>query len=173
MRITERIAEPGRYAALIEKFFGFYEPAETALFAHAGWSELGIDPRVRRKTPWLANDLRALGYSDPAIASLPRSPHVPELGNLARAFGCAYVLEGATLGGRHISAILRTSGIPANARSFFASYGEAVGERWREFVEALDSFAVQRGDSEEIVAVARETFAGMETWLCEPAEIVP
>lgn len=167
VRIDERVQDPARYAQLIEKFFGFYEPLEPRLEALAGWQ--GIDPAERRKTSWLRRDLIALGSSANDVSALPRCAALPRVDSLARGFGCAYVLEGATLGGRHISGLLQNSPVPTEARNFFASYGPAVGERWKEFIAALEAFAATADDGErsEVVGAARETFRCMEAWLCD------
>jgi heme oxygenase len=50
--------------------------------------------------------------------------------------------------------------------SFFSSYGAEVGPMWREFGEFLTVQA--RGDDEEIVRAACETFTTLAHWLrCE------
>jgi heme oxygenase len=88
------------------------------------------------------------------------------MGSLAEAFGCAYVMEGATLGGRHISAMMETSSIPHQARDFFRSYGAGVGDRWKEFIAALETFSKERPDSApDIVAAACECFASLQRWM--------
>jgi heme oxygenase len=149
---------------LLARFLGFYEPLEEQLQALDGWSEAGIDFAARRKAPWLAHDLAALGMSPGEITAIARCDRLPPVDTLARGFGCAYVLEGATLGGRHITQMLSGTDIPDGARTFFRSYGAAVGERWKEFTSALEAFG-EKGDETEIVEAARETFASLQTWL--------
>lgn len=166
VQIERKVASRPAYTGLLEGFRGFYAPLERALLACRGWSDWGLNVEERRKTPWLDADLAALGLSEAEVSHLPRCGHLPAVPSLARAFGVAYVLEGATLGGRHITAMLAKSGIPESARHFFASYGSAVGERWQQFMAALGAFAERSGEGEEIVAGARETFASLEAWLC-------
>lgn len=169
VEMEKRAAEVGRYAGLLEKFHGFYAPLEARLLALPGWSESGLDLGERRKTPSLARDLAALGRTQEEIAALPRCEALPRVDNLARGFGCAYVLEGATLGGRQITAMLRDGPVPAGARTFFASYGPNVGERWREFTAALERFAAAARPEmrSDIVAAAGETFSAMQRWIVE------
>jgi heme oxygenase len=166
VQIERKVASRPAYTELLRAFRGFYEPLEQRLLACTGWAEAGLDLEGRRKTTWLDADLAALGVSETEISHLPRCGRLPSVQSLARAFGAEYVLEGATLGGRHISAMLTKSGIPEDARHFFASYGSAVGARWQQFLAALGAFAESSGAGEEIVAGARETFSSLEAWLC-------
>ncbi len=161
--IERRIGDPAAYRQLLEIFLGFYRPLETRLASLQGWAQSGIDLATRRKTPWLEADLSALGLTTPAVAALPDCAELPSVaGSLDRGFGCLYVLEGATLGGRHITAALQNSPVPADARRFFASYGAETGTRWREFLSALESR--QPVDPSDVVLAARETFTCLHRW---------
>lgn len=152
------------YTRLLERFFGFYQPLEERLEGLDGWDAHGIDFPARRKAPWLEADLAALDHTPEAIAALPRCATLPRLDSLASGFGCAYVLEGATLGGRQISGLLRETRIPENARHFFGSYGPDVGSRWREFTASLEAFG-EEGPQHEIIEAARGTFTTLQNWL--------
>lgn len=105
---------------------------------------------------------------DNAVASrLPTCPGFPLLDTIPRALGCAYVLEGATLGGavilRHLG---RTLGVTRErGGAFFGSYGSASGPMWKEFCGAL---AACDEPAEPAVAAARETFATLDGWLLTP-----
>ena len=163
--IGRAAADPARYRELLARFLGFYRPLEAAL-AHAEIP--GLDPAARRKTPWLEADLRALGLDGSAVLALPDCPALPATDTPERALGCLYVLEGSTLGGRHISAtLLRGSPVPEGARRFFAGYGADTGARWREFLLALENFARAAGDAApgNIAAAGRETFARLQAWI--------
>lgn len=168
VQIERRVCEVALYADFLEKLFGFYQPQEQRLQALAGWEKYGVDLAERWKTPWLRHDLAALGRTDRELEELPRCRALPAVHDLAQGFGCAYVLEGATLGGRHISRLLGESAVPAGARQFFSSYGSRVGELWTAFVAALESFAAHSAPAERdrIVATARDTFSRMEAWVC-------
>lgn len=164
VRIEERIGDADQYRRLLELFLGFYEPLEERLESLRGWE--GIDLSARRKAPWLARDLAALGSSEQEIRSLPRCCRLPALETIEQGYGCAYVLEGSTLGGRHISAMLQATAVPEEARTFFHSYGDEVGLKWREFIAALEAFAEGR-DQAATVETAGETFECMSAWIHE------
>jgi heme oxygenase len=168
IQIEQRLHRMEDYAWLIEKFLGWYEPLEQKLAAvrAPAWAGSGYDLRARAKTPWLRHDLRALGYDEARIAGLPRCPDeaLPAVDSAAAAFGCAYVMEGATLGGRHIAAMMQGSAVPQNARRFFNSYGPEVSDRWKEFLAALERF-VAGHDASAVVEAAQEAFDSMEAWI--------
>lgn len=154
----------GLYRNILAGFLGFYEPMETRLASHDGWAKLGLNLPERNKIAWLTEDLLALGFSADEVADLPRCLKPPALGDFGEALGAAYVLEGATLGGRHILNNLAGTRIPANARHFYTSYGPAVGENWRLFCQALEAYT---GEPEAVARGANETFAALGAWLTE------
>lgn len=158
------------YAAMLAGFYGFHRGVEQALESAGNWPQGKYDPRERRKSPWLAEDLHALGWSAERVDSLPecRPADLPSLGSTAAALGCAYVMEGSTLGGRHISALIaKGSAVPEGAFRFFQGYGQETGIKWREFLEILavfgDSASVEEGD--QAVRSARETFQFFSLWM--------
>ena len=164
VQIERRVANVPEYTDLLERFYGFYRPLEERLEPLGDWSAHGIDFRARRKTPWLEADLLGLGHTPQSITALPHCTSLPRLTSLAHGFGCAYVLEGATLGGRQISSILQDTSVPEGARHFFSSYGSAVGDRWREFTTSLEAFG-GAGGQDEIAQAACDTFASLQHWL--------
>lgn len=147
-----------RYRRILEGFLGYYEPLE---------GRLKILPAMayRSKVAWLEEDLRNLGLDEEDISQLPRCDFTPILRNQAEALGCAYVLEGATLGGRQISSWLKDSNVPEKARRFFASYGANVGERWKAFCADLQNFEASGGDTEAAVHSANDTFSTLNQWM--------
>jgi heme oxygenase len=154
------------YRVVVEAFFGFYAPLEAHLAVVAGTSAETVPMRGRGKLGRLRADLRALGSSDADVETLPRCGYVPETASLARAMGCLYVVEGATLGGRVIVRALRDHlGIDrATGAAFFDGYGVETGPMWREFVTHMDASPWPRG---ETAAAAIETFRALERWLGE------
>lgn len=168
VNIEHCLRDASRYAGLLRTFLGFHRPLEKRLETISGLDERGYLSLERRKTPWIVADLRALGLSAAEIDLVPDCQSLPQLANdPVRAFGCLYVLEGATLGGRHITALLQSSPVPPEARRFFGGYGAQTGERWREFLTALEAAGRAGGEagSEAIVGAACETFADMEGWI--------
>lgn len=164
--ITRCAADLDRYRQLLARFLGFYRPLERRLGALPGWETSGVDFSNRLKTPWLAADLRALGLSA-AVESLPRCVDLPCTDDLSHGFGCLYVLEGATLGGRQITALLRDSPVPPDARAFFGSYGAETGTRWKEFVAALETHAATASEKGRAAVVKGgvETFDRLQRWI--------
>lgn len=159
------------YAALLERLLGFYEPLEEALGCHA--ERLGLGDRW--KVDLLVRDLDALGRTPAAMAALPRCAALPDVAVPARALGCFYVLEGATLGGavirRHLA---RSLGItPATGGAFYASYGRRIGPMWKAFCARMETYEAGRWPSgapavvelDEVVGAAHATFQAYHEWL--------
>lgn len=159
--IPARLASPAAYADLLVRFHGFYAPLEDRLAAVAGFDALDLGPR--RKAHRLEDDLRVLGR-----AAGPRCERLPLIRTPADAFGCLYVLEGATLGGQIVRRdVARRFGYgPGTGCSFFSSYGDQLRPMWVAFGDALTRFADRQPDaSEAVVAAAAETFTRFEEWL--------
>ncbi|GLC26431.1 biliverdin-producing heme oxygenase [Roseisolibacter agri] len=155
------------YARVLHALHGFHAPLERQLAA-VPWDRLGLDWDARRKTPLLARDLRALGGAPADVAVIPACDRLPDASTLARALGCAYVLEGATLGGqlvrRHLA---RTLGLgPDTGAAYYHAYGDDVGPMWRTFLAGL-AVAVEREGCppDELLAGARDTFDALAEWL--------
>lgn len=166
VQIEQRVGDIAAYRELLEKFWGWYQPLEQLLRQLPGWPYAGYDPGTRTKVPWLEQDLMALGLTEEDISALPRCANLPQTASLGSGFGCAYVIEGATLGGRHISALLKDSLIPEGARAFFSSYGAEVGQRWKEFLAAMQDFAaVQQHEQGSLLKAAQESFTSLQNWL--------
>lgn len=158
-----------KYRNILAKFLGFYEPMEARLTQQDGWSAVNLDMEERRKIEWLKSDLRVLGLSDAEIDALPRCEEIPAMENFPQALGAAYVLEGATLGGRQITAWLKDTGIPEEARRFYASYGEKTGEQWKNFCMSAERYFGENGNGDNITRGANETFSALASWLSKSA----
>ena len=147
------------YKALIARFFVLYRAIEGAMPADELRAR-GYDLSVRAKLPSLEKDIAALGIASPERLAGISEPVSIDLRSLDRAFGAAYVLEGATLGGqvisRHLNAALGIG--PENGGAFFNSYGKDVGPMWKAFGTAITAFAEAGGDDAAIIEGARETF---------------
>ncbi len=145
------------YKTLLTKFYRFYAAIEPRVAAN-DLEKAGFDFAVRRKTPLLEKDLKALGIFEDAQNGLWTD--LPALDSTAKAFGSLYVMEGATLGGqvimRHLKQHLDIT--PENGGAFFNSYGAEVGPMWKSFCATATEFAEANQDDETIVNAARETF---------------
>ena len=123
-----------RYRERLEWLYGFYRPVEARLHPIPG-----LALHERRKAPLLEVDLRALEAPWP----LPTCPELPPLRTAIERFGCLYVLEGATLGGRVIGRHVwrRLAITPQTGGRFFHGYGRRTAEMWQAFRAALVAFA--------------------------------
>ena len=156
------------YRALLEKFHGFYTPLEPAIFAHSQWQQFNFAVEPRRKIHWLHSDLQFLGVNAAQIEALPRCKYLQRPDSFARALGCAYVLEGSTLGGQIIARHLKTQlNLPPEGCRFFTAYGAQTGARWREFVALLNDYQGSAHEQNELLLSACATFGALECWLDE------
>ena len=158
------------YHRRLRRYHGFYAPIEPLIAAAVDGPRWGLDMATRAKTAWLATDLTCLGDSQGAGGLAPRAlplcTALPPLETQADAFGCMYVLEGATLGGRVISRhIERVLGLDAtHGARFFHGYGEQTGAMWKAFRAALLAFADGPEGEDKVVASAITTFAALRVW---------
>lgn len=159
---------PSEYIGLLQRLYGYYEPLERALGANAPFvRSLGDWPR-RKKSHLIEADLLSLGEQARAVAKSA----VPEFRTSPAAYGAAYILESATLGGQVISLNIRRKFgyTPGNGGSFFSSYGDDVGSMWLQFQTALiaQSTAANR---EETLRSARDTITGLYRWVSAPSAL--
>jgi heme oxygenase (biliverdin-IX-beta and delta-forming) len=165
--VKARFTRLHAYRAHLERMWGFCAAVEHPLRTES-FGGLLPDYESRRKLPLLTEDLLALGAGADFVASLPRCAAWLDSPDPAAAFGCVYVLEGATLGGRTLLPLVEsrlglTSG---HGAAFLSSYGDEVTGMWRGFGHALDAWCctAQRQSSAEQAAVA--TFDALDGWLC-------
>jgi heme oxygenase (biliverdin-IX-beta and delta-forming) len=159
----------GEYRAYLEKFYGFQLPLEGVLCGFGLWQALGLPAEERAKLPLLARDLTSLDGGTPASVEICRD--LPPLANLAQAVGCAYVLEGSTLGGRIIAKHIQARFADAAPKAFLECYGAETGERWQAFRHAVSRFARTRELEDQVIAGAKATFRAFTAWL-ERASVV-
>jgi len=153
------------YQCYLEQSYAFYAVVEPLLHELGAWQALGLPAEERTKLPLLEADLETLG-SD--VARLPRAVP-PRLPGVAEAYGCLYVLEGSTLGGRVISRHVQArlgSGVP---RAFLEAYGSRTGERWQAFRAALAGAPRSRDVDARIIVGAKATFEAFTAWLTASA----
>ena len=166
VKIDEATASAARYQALLERFLGFYEPMEARFQTAFQDSGHGYDAQARIKSPWLKADLRELGLDATTIAALPQCKELPSTTNAALAFGCAYVLEGSTLGGKHIARMIECSPAADLPHRFFTGYGPEVGGQWKEFCGTLERFASENPQAtQQILSGAEQTFQCFQRWV--------
>jgi heme oxygenase len=167
VRILDRDATVDDYARYLRAMYGFHAPIENALAADGVLESAGFAAARRRKTPWLAHDLRRL---DPCDIVPPCCSALPVSDSFARRIGIAYVVEGSTLGGKYILAHLppALAALRGTATAFLEGYGAETGARWRGFAEIaarLITAASAPGAEAEAIAGARDTFERLIAWL--------
>ena len=165
--ILTRLSSPQGYKSLLEQFYGFYRPIEIHLGSVMSPPGSLSNFTARRKTPLLEKDLLFLDLSERDLAELPQCQRLPTVESEAQAFGCLYVLEGATLGGQIISKYVADKlGYERDrGATFFKSYGAEVRAMWCGFVQALREYAMAHNTDDEVVAAAVDTFDKFDQWL--------
>jgi len=167
--IMNRMFSLADYNRLLEKFYRFYSAIEPRIAA-VDLGNLGFDFDKRRKTALLENDLKNIkGKTDMADWT-----DLPSVDSPAQAFGCLYVLEGATLGGQVITRHLKQHlGLtPENGGSFFNSYGAEVGAMWKAFAVSVTQFAEEYNSDDTIIDAAKGTFDSFRRCMVEEAAAV-
>ncbi len=151
------------YLRILVKFFGYFHPLEKVTGAFPEISAWLPDYTERRKAGLLLNDINTLRK----ITELSICEDLPQIRTAAQAFGCLYVMEGSTLGGKFIYSVVRkelhldkTSGA-----SFFYGYGPQTGAKWKAFGACMEAFGAAHGADEEIITAANETFLKLEQWM--------
>jgi len=153
------------YVLALQRLYGFYEPLSTATPYGAHIPDAGS--RLTGRLQALAEDLGDLGVTPLALEGIARCESLPALRSSDRELGCAYVIEGSTLGGRYISKHLarvfadRPRPLPMR---FLAGDGKRIGEDWLGFCSRLNSDTV---DVAEVCDGTCATFDAMIAWLSE------
>jgi len=167
------VPTPERYREVLARFLGFYAPLESRL-DEAGIADVLADWPARRKTAWLTGDLARMGLEAAAVSSLPRCRRLPEVTSPARALGCCYVMEGATLGGAQVVDQLGPSaGTPAFPVRFFDSYGAERASRWHRFRVEVRARVCHSQAEADALAAAGETFAAFADWFAPLTRSTP
>jgi heme oxygenase len=143
------------YRALLVRLYGFHLSFETAV---------GIE---NERSAWLRDDLAALGVGGHTLATVPRCTALAAFDTPGRRLGALYVVEGSTLGGRHLARNLETLvGLAGRAgRCFFLGRGEDTDAAWHAFLARLAISASAPLVAAQIVAAAVATFSIFEEWL--------
>ena len=133
--VIGRLAQAHSRLTLMHAYYTMYAAAEAALAPHLrALADLQFERR--RKAATLLRDIEALGtlHEENAEIAAP----LPPIPSTAHAIGFAYVLEGASLGGRVIRKRAATAGIRLEGLRFFDVYGEETAQKWKEFCAVLE-----------------------------------
>ena len=165
--IKSRFSRIDAYKTHLERMWGFCAAVERSIGSTLTNAAL-TDYESRRKLPLLTRDLVALGADAGSVVSLALCPGIQVWREPASAFGCIYVLEGATLGGRTLLPVVcgRLGLTAERGAAFFASYGDRISMMWRVFGTALDAWCSSSERRECASAAAVATFEALDEWLC-------
>lgn len=158
------LASPASWRWLLETFYGYCSPIETALFSSREVGEWLTDFRLRRRARLLSRDIEALGGD---ARRVPICLDLPSFDSLAERFGGLYVMEGSTLGGQIISRMAVERGYThERGCGYFASYGDNVGPMWNTFGEQLEKYGAAHMETQaEMIQSAIETFKKFDSWI--------
>jgi heme oxygenase len=167
--VKTRFSSLAAYRTHLEMMWGFCAAIEQQVGPNAFGDALA-DYEARRKLPALARDLVVLGAEADAVAQLARCEALPPCADAASAFGCVYVLEGATLGGRTLLPLVQARlGVSAeHGAAFLSSYGAEVSSMWQRFGAQLDAWCCLPSRQARAADAAVATFDALHDWLCGP-----
>lgn len=153
------------YQNYLSALYGVTLGCENSVFPHI--QDIITDLNQRYRSQFIAQDLLTTGFTQHQIEALP--VYAFTFSSVAGYLGAMYVLEGSTLGGRFLyKHINQTLGLnAANGCSYFWGYGEQTGLMWKSFISSLTRFAMETGQSAEIIQGAVNTFTIIDNWLDE------
>lgn len=163
LAIEQKIQDLPTYCDLLQRWYGWYSPFEQMAASEANDTLKGFLSQ-RWKTPLLEKDIWDLCEAE--LGEIPLAPVAKPRG-MAEWIGTLYVLEGSTLGGQVISRMIEERLGLRNGQgySFFRSYGDQVGARWREF-RTFAQQSILPENTDRAVAAADQTFQSLHQWLC-------
>jgi len=166
--IKSRFSHRAAYIEHLKRLWGFYASFEAALDPKLFEGTLA-DLDRRWKCPLLKQDIEFLDPVSGVLDGLPTCSTVPVCRDTSQAFGCLYVLEGATLGGQALLKLAANSlGVSRfNGAAYLASYGEDVAEMWSRLRVAIDRWCNTDARLHRAVESATLTFDCIADWLCE------
>ena len=148
-------------AWFLAKLYGFVQPIEAVLRAHAAEFEPAWQLNERYRAAWLLEDLARLSYA----GTPPPCPALPPLHSWPQRLGALYVLEGSTLGGQIIARQLTKAGLEAGA--YFTGRAERTGPLWKSFCQQLGAAGTIANQS-AIAGSAIHTFQTLSAWFNQP-----
>jgi heme oxygenase (biliverdin-IX-beta and delta-forming) len=155
------LVTPKDYARLLRLFANYFGGLEILIGEHLSESDVP-DLQVRRKTSLIYKDLQRLGEDSPEKCG---PAFLPDIKNKFQAFGAMYVIEGSSLGGKHIARMIRDKLPGTDALLFFAGYGDHTLEMWNRFKTYLDKASGKPEETDRIISTAQETFLKFAVWI--------
>ena len=157
-----------RYLDVLVRLYAIYYSLEKNYrgFSDAYGPRLNLDKR--RKADLLASDLKALGLRDDQIEALRPGFEIPSIATIEDLIGTLYVVEGSTLGGQVIQAVLkRRLKLTDDQLHFFNSYGSETHAMWQEFRATAEAL-IERSRFDDVLTRARLVFSCMTKVLSQP-----
>jgi heme oxygenase len=150
------------YIDLLQLFYSYFGGLEKQIDQHLDQNLLP-DYAQRRKSASLANDIETLGGTPVQTAS---GGSLPTINSPLHAMAALYVIEGSTLGGKHISKMIAQQLNITNGKglSFFNSYGDNTEAMWNAFKEALNKQTTLASEQTAVIDAANQTFAKFKSW---------
>lgn len=164
--ITTPLLTAQHYHKILRIFYGYFSPLEKEISKIKLIQQYLPDYDTRRKASMIKVDLLSLKAIKPE-ETLAICHDLPEIKTASQAFGCLYVLEGSTLGGRMIAKSLKKNLNldHTHGASFFNGYGQETGSKWKTFQEALSNFSLNFKEDHEVIKSANDTFHKFEIWI--------
>lgn len=164
--ITSPSLIPEHYFKTLRIFYGYFYPVEKEINKFRLIKQYLPDFDKRRKAALIREDLLNLKAIQPE-EPLEMCHDLPEIKTASQAFGCLYVLEGSTLGGKIIARSLKKNlGLDqSHGASFFYGYGQETGTKWKAFQQALTSFSLNFREDHKVIKAANEAFYKLEVWI--------
>lgn len=157
------IATQSDYQRLLEMMYGFYAPLEQKIDAFVNEDNMPAY-NDRRKAEAILNDIKTLNEGA-AIEAVTLCTDLPEVQGYTQAIGAMYVLEGSTLGGKIIAAMIQKKlGSVEGALSFFSGYGGQAMPMWNAFKEMVNS-GIQNDEKKAVLKAADDTFTSFKRWI--------
>jgi heme oxygenase (biliverdin-IX-beta and delta-forming) len=149
------------YIYLLGLFYGYLAAVEDLIDKYIPDTDLP-DKKESRKVVHIAEDINALNGFIPDKANT----FLPKVGNRFAAFGALYVIEGSTLGGVHISAMIQKKlpDIPFAFR-FFIGYGVQTLYNWEKFKTCINELTEVEAEISMVLSAADETFSKFGEWI--------
>lgn len=150
------------YADLLSLFFSYFGGLEMLIDKYVTTRNFP-DLNERRKTALISLDLERLGEQVPMMLD-PK--FLPVIKNHYQALGAMYVIEGSSLGGKHIVKMIHNK-LPDNTNAFlfFTGYGDKTAEMWDRFKNGLNDRTGNQHEINDIISGARDTFLKFTEWI--------